>query len=350
MSQYQLESLHEGTVQGFHSLFGPAWHRAGTDIQAAIAAGQVFEGPVPPEVAHRVVGWTPVSWKQDALVDPATMELYEVPDRFRTVVCNPNSKRVLNVAGDGYAVNLHNVMGEAIQAALDAECDIAGAICLGDGAHLSITFKPRDTVTLGGFRDGAIPLVGYNSSLTGAISTSTQSSTVLGVCDNTMRAQRASAVNFIDIRRTRNASGAITVERIRTVLEISFTQAECLVEELERLAQIEVSTDEFRKTMDLWRPIPELDGRGKTLAEKVRSDLSRLFFADTRNVFGQTAAGLWQAHNTFQHWSGNRITDGDRMQRQAQRVANGQAAALDTEFLAIMAEVFPEMTKALVPA
>lgn len=350
MSAYTLEQLHEGTVQGFHSIFGNAWHRAGADIDAAKAAGQVFDGPVPPEVAHRIVGWTPVAFKLESLVDPDTMIPYDVPDRFRTVVCNPNSGNVINVAGDGYAVNLHNVMADAIQAALDAECDIAGAICLGDGAHLNISFKPRDTVRLGGFADGVIALVGYNSSLTGAISTSAQSSAKLAVCDNTMKSQRASAIRAVDIKRTRNSESRITASEIRTVLEIAFHDAECLVEDLERLAQIELSTDEFRRTMDLWRPLPDEDGRGKTLAEKDRATLARLYLNDARNVFGQNAAGLWQAYNTFQHWSTNKMTDRDRIQRQAQRVATGEAAVKDTQFLSVLAKVQPSVAKALVPA
>jgi hypothetical protein len=347
MSRFKLEELHTQTIQGFNSIFGPAWHRNALDIEAAKAAGQVYEGAIPPEVAHRLVSWTPVSFKIETLVDPVTMETYTVDDKYRTVVCNPNTHEVLNIAGDGYAVNLHNVMREAIEAAMDAECDIAGAICLGGGRFLNLSFKPREAVTVGGFQDGAIALVAFNSSLTSEVSTSMQTSSVLAVCDNTMVSQRMRAVNALNLKRTRNSESKITPSVVREALDLSFAETQALTDELEALANIEVTDEQFRSILDLWAPLPEEEGRGRTMKINARGELSMCMHRDTRQVFGQTVAGLWQAHNTYQHWVMGSRGDADRFQRQAFRSAKGEVSDLDMKFMDIVRSVIPEAELAL---
>lgn len=344
MSIYTQTELNDGVVTGFLDEHIFAWHQAGIDPDELRRLGRAFDGPVPATVAEHLIGWEPVVIEQNIVVGDDG-EVYEVPDRFRKVVANPNTHRVVNVAGSGYKTDLHLIMREAIETVLSTGAQIASVVCLGDGAHLGMSFRSGDSdVVIGGSWGGVTPLVGFNSSLSSAIATSLDTSTTLRVCDNTMRAAAANAYRAVKIKRTRFSEQKITPSMVRQALEISYKQSEELVAELERLANIEVTNAQIADVLDAWRPIGEQpDSRSASLARSAHREF-RTLLNGRRNPFGYSVAGLLQTHNTYQHWAqpakGVKFTH-QRLGRMAMRDAAGDVDAADAAFAKIVRELIP---------
>lgn len=345
MSIYTQRELNDFVVTGFAEDNIIAWHQYGIPVDELIRLGRAYNGPVPHEVAERLLLWEPVIIEPVAIMGADGLS-YTLPDRLSQFVANPLTQRIVNVAGAGYNPNLHLQMEEALQAATDANVDIASVVCLGDGAHMGMSFRAREGVVLGGDFGGLTPYVGFNSSLTGAIATQLDTGTIERVCDNTMRAAAHAAVNTLKIKRTRFSDKRITAASVREALDIAFAETEALCEELTRLAQIEVNSDQFVHVIDTWCPIPAEPGRAKTMRENKQAEFAGIYFDTDRQPFGETVAGLVQAHNTWQHWSQG-AEDMNRLVRKAQRTMTGQVDAADAEFMAIVSNEFPEMALVL---
>lgn len=351
MSIYSQTQLDNGVVTGFLDEKIKAWHQGGIDSQELIRLGRAFNGPVPADVAERLVAWEPTVIELPA-VTGVDGKLYTLPDRLSQFIANPNSMRIVNIAGAGYNSNLHITMKQAIEAAMSAEADIASVVCLGDGAHMGMSFRARDGVVIGGDWGGATPLVGFNSSLTGAIATQVDTGTTLRVCDNTMAWAATSAKKALKVKRTKNSASRITPQAIREALDIAYAETVELCEELERLANVPVTDNQVSVILNEWKPVPFEPGRAQTIATNQHGDFLRLFNGDPRNVFGQSVAGLWQTHNTWQHWDQTMrgFTDDHghvaataRLDRMAMRTATSQVQQLDQEFMAIVAAEYPQL-------
>lgn len=155
-----------------------------------------------------------------------------------------------------------------------------------------------------------------------------------------------SAKRSLKVKRTRFSTSKITASSVREALEISFAGTEELVRELEAMANIEVTVPQMSQILQTWKPVPEDDGRGKTIAlNQHEAFLEELL--GKRNPFGITVAGMLQAHNTWAHWSqsakGLDQSVTGRLDRMAKRTAMGEVRGDDAQFMEIMAGVFPEL-------
>lgn len=360
MSEYSITVLNESVAIGFDKA---AWHFRGIDLEALRASGNFYSGAVPLERALQLVGWEPevmslpdmmseLASLRAMLATDGTATTFQVPDRMSKLIgrrMDDGSVRVINLAGAGYAENLHNVLREALYAAMDAECDIASAVCLNDGDYLGLSLIARDSVTLGGDFGTLQPYVSLNSSLTSKIGTGVSTGTTRFECDNTIQGGWNRATRRLNVKRTRNSQSKITPQLIRESLEIAFSETKDLAADLERLGNIAVTDGQLAAVLDAWRPIDLEEGRSKTMAENTRGAFVTLLTRDRRVNIGQNAAGLWQAHNTWQHWEqtakgGNAQ---NRIGRQMQRTAEGEVSSLDAEFMALVAGVIPEVGEAL---
>jgi hypothetical protein len=351
MSIYKQNQLDDGVITGFVDEKIKAWHQGRIDADELIRLGRAFNGPVPAEVAERLIAWEPTIIELPGITG-VDGTLYTLPDRLSKFVANPNSSRIVNIAGAGYDARLHITMREAIQAAMDANADIASVVCLGDGAHMGMSFRAGEGVVIGGDWGGAIPLVGFNSSLTGAIATQIDTSSILRVCDNTMAAAAYSAKNSLKVKRTKHSGTRITPQAIRDALDIAFEETSELCAELERLANVSVTQGQLSVVLNEWKPVPNEPGRAQTIAMNQHNEFMRIFNTDPRNVFGQSVAGLWQSHNTWQHWSQTMrgFTDDQgkeamtaRLDRMAMRTAMHHVEREDEAFMALVAAEFPEL-------
>lgn len=351
MSKYTISQLHEGTrISG-----RPAWHYSQADLAQLEAQGYYFpNGPVPERVARELVCWEPTVWAQDVLVNPNTMESYALPDRLRTIVARPGHG-IINIAGDGYNANLHNVMIDNLEAAMAGGYTIEAAVCLGDGDFLGMTLIPTDDEVIKTNGSTFRTRLAMVSSLTGKIGTGLVETTTRGECDNTIAAQNRNAVTRMFTKRTRNSDAAVTEALIAERFEIAFTATKQVAMEEERMGNIGLSDADVAAIFDLWQPLvnadgTDKDGRGLTLATDTRGTLSSLMLTDPRSVGGQNVASLLNAHNTWQHWNQTAKGQQDRFARQMERTATGQVAALDQQFMALIAQVVPEVSKVLVSA
>lgn len=348
MGIYQQNEYNEGVVTGFAAEKGLAWHQYGISVEEAVAAGRAYMGAVPPEVAERLLGWKPVilggeGGKGIILLADDDGNQYTLPDRLGQVVCNPNTGRVVNVAGMGYNPDLHITMREAIQAATDAEAEISSVVCLGDGAHMGMTFRANDNLILGGgVGGGVVPYVGFGSSLTGALRSQVDTGSIERVCDNTCQAAEARAVKKLRVKRTRFSGQRITASIIREALEISFADTQRYVNQMDALAQVDVSDAQLAAVLELWKQTPEEDGRSKTMVQNAHGALIGELYGP-RNPYGKTAAGLLQAHNSWAHWHQTMRGAGDRIERQAVRTMEGSVAVDDAAFMQVLSQVWDEI-------
>lgn len=347
MGIYDKDEYNEGVVTGFVDDIGLAWHQYGISVDEAVAAGRAFHAEVPAEVAERILGWKPVILGGDdgrglIMLADDDGNSYTLPDRLSQVVCNPNTGRVVNIAGKGYNPDLHITMREAIQAATDAEAQIASVVCLGDGAHMGMTFRANDNLVLGGDWGGAVPYVGFGSSLTGALASQIDTGTIVRVCDNTCQAAEAGAKKKLRVKRTRFSNQRITASVIREALEISFADTGLYVAQMEAMAQVTATDGQVAQVLELWRPMPEDDGRSKTMVQNSHAALLGELHGP-RNPFGVTAAGLLQAHNTWAHWQQTTRGAGDRLERKAVRTMEGHVQVDDAKFMAVLGEVWDEI-------
>lgn len=344
-----MSKLNQEVAVGFGKA---AWHFRGIDLDNLKASGNYFDGPVPLERAIEMIGWQPVAFDLPTVVDPDTMTPYTMPQRLSRIVAHPSGV-VINVVGAGYTENLHNDLRDAVYAAMDAECDVASAVCLNHGDYLGASLIARDGIVLRGDFGTLQPYVSIFSSLTGKLGTGAATGTTRFECDNTGRAidNGHGEVASFRVRRTRNAASAITAARIREALDIAVTETEDFAAELERLGNITISDGDMAEILDLWRPLPE-DGAKQsvlTATENTRGALTGLFLNDRRVAMGQNAAGLFQAHNTWQHWEmvARGQNQGNRIGRQAERTTTGEVDALDREFMALVAQVVPAVATAI---
>lgn len=349
MSIYTQSELNSGVVTGFLSEKIRAWHQAGVPVEELRATGRAFDGPVPPEVAERIVGWKPLTFKPGKLTlehitDDGNVEFVdiELPDRLGQFVVNPNSRRLVNVAGDGYEADLHRVMAEAIELATDAGVEIASVVCLGDGAHMALTFRTTEGVILKDkMSGGVVPYIGYTTSLASFLSTQLQTGTVLPVCDNTIASSQSFAVAKLKVKRTRFSAEKLTAQRLRDALDISFTVTEAWVEAMEQLANLEVTDAQVSKVLNAWKPVPtdESKVRSITMAKKAHAEFRKELWG-ARNPFGQTVAGLLQSHNSYSHWLTPGAGKGAALlERQAQRTITGKVAQDDAAFAELLANL-----------
>lgn len=351
MSIYQQIELNDGVVTGFLDEKIKAWHQGGIDSAELVRLGRAFNGPVPADVAARLVAWEPIIVELPGITD-INGEFYTLPNRLSQFVANPNSMEIVNVAGSGYDARLHITFQELIQAVLDNNGLIASAGCLGDGAHMFVSFRAGDGQTIGGEWGGAVPLVNLTASLTGALKNTLHTSSTLIVCDNTANHSVRTATNSIGVKRTKNAASKLNVTSIREALDVAFADTLELVAEFERMANMPADEGMLSIVLNMWKPIPNDKGRAQTIAKNQHADFMRLFNTDPRNVFGKSVAGLLQTHNTWAHWEQGMRGFADvkgivpvtaRLDRMAMRTGAGDVEREDAKFMQIIASEYPEL-------
>lgn len=336
MSKFKTRHLNNSVKQGFIDDKHRAWHFAGIPTQTLIDEGKAYAGAVPLEVAERLLSYTPQLRKVYVEGDDGFPEL--VPDRMAVVLPHdddPESgahtfpERVSYVGTDGYAIHDPKLaVLDAPIALTDAGCELATVGKLGGGRMAFTSWRPIEgRVEIAGFTT-LQAYINAGTSTDGSLATNIGSSYVEQVCDNTARLSE-SVGKLYRVKHTANS--VIDINEARRIAEITIVGVHDLAASMERMANVAITEADFYAICNKIYPLPEEEGRSRTMVLNKLGELNRMYFGDARvpGSIRDTLLGAWQTLNTQATWGmevrGNKV---DPIGRQWERTIRGQTAQI----------------------
>ncbi|WP_419995046.1 DUF932 domain-containing protein [Streptomyces boninensis] len=322
MSKETLEWLNANTLIGFTEQRGTAWHYRAS-LQGPTP--NHYPGAIPIEdVRRRLFGWqatpSPVY-----VEDPTTGGLAPAPGR--TAYLRSDTGHVMGIFGDGYQPHAYEewLLG-TIGQLLDDELSIGSAGLLRGGAVAWVSVEVPETITTPegvAFR----PHLFGATSFDGSLATTYKRAVTNIVCDNTMSAGLAEAGQQIKIKHSRHSQ--LRLAEAREALHIVYEVADDFAAEVQRLCRTTVTDRQWTAFLDAHTPRPAEPGRSRTLAERKREVLTRLWSHDSRVAPWQnTAYGVVQAVNTYTHHEQS-VRGAERAERNMLRAVTGGVDDLD---------------------
>lgn len=330
MSRETATWLNNNTLIGFTAKRGHAWH-----YRAELQGDEPnhYAGAVPIEdVRRRLFNYeaesTPIF-----LADPMSpMGFAEVPGK--QAIVHSRTRDLFGVFGEGYRSHQFQAwLLDTVANIIDDGLSIGSAGILKRGAVAWVSVEVPDTITTPegvSFRPNLLAC----SSHDGSLATTFKPVTTNTVCDNTMAIALREKGEKYSVKHTRNSSAKIA--DARQALNIVHEIADDFTAQVAELSRIDVTPKQWAKFVDMLAPMPEADGRGKTLAENKRDELQRLWVRDERVAPWQgTAWGVVQAVNTYTHHSLN-VRGAERAERNMLRAVTGGVDKLDTDTMSLL--------------
>lgn len=332
MSQESLEWLNRNTLVGFTEKRGTAWHYR-ADLQSD--EPNHYAGPVPVEdVKRRLFGWEAVS-SPVYVESPVSGGLVEAPGR--QAILRSDTGHVMGVFTDGYEPHPYvEWLVNTVATLLDDELSIGSAGLLREGAVAWVSVEVPDNITTPEGVEFRPHLFGATS-FDGSLATTFKRAVTNIVCDNTMAAGLAEAGQQIKIRHSRHSK--LRIGEAREALNIIHQAADDFAAEVAQLCHTKVSDAEWAAFLDAHAPLPEENGRKRTMAENKRETLTRLWNHDNRvSTWRNTAWGVVQAVNTYTHHE-QTVRGAGRAERNMLRAVTGGVDELDQATLRTLATV-----------
>jgi phage/plasmid-like protein (TIGR03299 family) len=333
MSQESLAWLNANTLIGFTDKRGTAWH-----YRASEQGRQPnhFPGPVPVQaVRDRLFRWEPVEGTVETTY-PGSGGPTRLTDRTRKTIVRPDTGEILGVFKNGFTIHEYKQWLVAnVESILDDTLSIGSAGLLRGGALAWVQVEVPDTCTTPegvAFR----PFLSAATSLDGSLSSTYQTGAQLIVCDNTLSAAllERSALR-VKVKHSSRSLGRIT--DVRDALGIIHQVADDFAAEVTALCEAKVSDAQWAAFLDAHTPVPEAEGRSRTLAERKREELNALWNHDQRVAPWQgTAFGVVQAVNTWSHHHQTVRGAHHRAERNMLRAITGGTDDLDQSTLAAL--------------
>lgn len=338
MSRETTEWLNQRTLIGFTDKRGHAWHYR-ADAQGA--ESNHYPGAIPvDDVVRRLFNF---------VVDPAPIYVADWPESEADILGPPtyslvpgkvaqrcsDDGTVLGIFSEGYKGHQYRTwLLDEVANLLDDDLGIGSAGLLRNRGQAWVSVEvPENITTPEGVEFRPNLLAG--TSFDGSLSTTYKRVVTNVVCDNTLAAGLSEHGQQVKVRHSRYSE--LKLASAREALAIVHTLADDFAAEVAELCAWEVTSRQFDKHLDLCVPVPEADGRGRTLAETKRSQLRQLYTNDHRAApWKGTAWGVLQAHNTWQHhFSTVRGLKGGigRSLRNQENALSGKTAQLDREVL-----------------
>jgi phage/plasmid-like protein (TIGR03299 family) len=336
MSAESLQWLNANVLIGYTDKRGHAWHYLAS---AQGAEPNHYPGPIPVEdVRRRLFYWRAKEAQVTATVTDEDGVL-SIVDPSRKAIVRPDTGTILGVFKEGYKPHQFDEwLLDSVATLLDDELQIGSAGLLRGGAVAWVTIEvPENVVTPEGvaFR----PHLNAATSHDGTLATTFNRSISLPVCDNTLAAALADPHARLKVKHSRYS--VLKLQDAKTALELVYQTADDFSQQIAALCAVKVSDREWAKCLDGLVPVPEQDGRGKTLAEGKREVLQRLWDHDSRvSPWRNTAFGVVQAANTAWHheWHAR----GNRVERNLLCALDGSVDKFDYATLATLAKVLDE--------
>lgn len=316
-----------GTLIGLNGELGDPWHGEAHFLEA-----------VPVDEAVKFLSFEVVE-KAIFVVDvDSPLGFAEVPGK-KAIVREDNGY-VYQISTDrwvkhDYVAWLIEAVAEIVDASM-GELEIGSVICLQQGQQACVQIRPPKGVTVGG--DRVVPFLTAFSSMDSSLATGYKPARVRVVCRNTQAAAYGDkAFPMLKYKHTKNSK--VRAEAAREVLGLVFQMEDAIAEEMDQMMHTSFGDDQFAQLMDVFRPVPEEDGRSKTIANKARGQLLTLWEYDMRVApFRGTVWGATQAFNTFGHHYAT-VQNMDRDSRQALNLIKGETEKDDRLVLAAVGAI-----------
>lgn len=171
------------------------------------------------------------------------------------------------------------------------------------------------------------------TSFDGSLATTYKRTVTITVCDNTMSAALGESGQTFKLKHTRNSVSDAKIRDAREALSIIDSISTDFSAEVKRLADWEVSSEEFEKLINLSVPLPNDKGRGLTLAENKRDGLNSMYRNDPRVApWAGTALGVLQLMNTYDSHEST-VRNAHRAERNKLDALNGGRFSRDADTL-----------------
>lgn len=176
-------------------------------------------------------------------------------------------------------------------------------------------------------------------SMDGSISMTTARTINATVCDNTLTWNLLEAKTAGLLFKRKHTSGFGDLQDERDALGILEQTDSEFLSELHALIEREVNEKQVISILDIIMPIPEDDGRGKTLVLNKRDQWMNLYTSDPMAApWTGTAFGVVQTHNTYDHWF-SPVRGTGRSERNTWRAINGKRSEADREIVQALERV-----------
>jgi len=331
MSQETSAWLNTNTLIGFTRARGTAWHYRAEDQGEE---PNHYPGPVPIEdVRRRLFHWQAVEGDvQSTVLLPDGV--VTIKDPTRKTVVRPDTQTVLGVFKQTYRIHQFDEwLLETVAQLLDDDLSIGSAGLLKGGAIAWVSVEVPETITTPegvAFRPHLLAAAAHD----GSMSTSYQRVVTNVVCDNTMSAALREAEGHGQRVRVRHSRHSL--ERLieaREALGIVHTIADDFAAQVAELTSMTVSEGDWARFLDSLLPVPEEDGRSRTLAQNKREKLDRIYHDDPRAApWNGTGWGVVQAVNTMVHHEST-VRGATRAERNTERAVTGEIDKLDRDTL-----------------
>lgn len=208
------------------------------------------------------------------------------------------------IVGEGHGAESYGIvqssdvlaMAEAI--AKESDFPIVSAGTLREGSQVFFTLYTGEDSPAGyEMRSYITACTSHDGSLTAQVF----GSNIVTVCANTLAWSLAGAFQPVRIRHTRHA-GDRAKDAVRALEAQRAGQARVSAQ-VERLACTPVTPSDLRGLLDYVAPVPEEDGRSRTIAQNAQAKILRIYRTDHRaQPWADTALGFVQAVNTYENW------------------------------------------------
>lgn len=309
MSRETVEWLNRNTLQGFTDKRGRAWHFS---AKAQGDESNHYPGAIPiDDVVRRLFYWEAISAPVSAAYITET-GVTSVEDSQRQAIIRPDTATILGVFKSGYQIHQYREwLVDNVATILDDDLSIGSAGLLDGGGVAWVQVEIPDNIST---PEGVEyrPNLLATTSLNGKVATTYKPTSTVVVCDNTLSIGLGEDGATYKVKHSRHSH--LKIADARDALRLIYTASDEFAAEVRALCETSVSGLEFTRFIDAYNPIPDAPGRARTLAERKRDDLLRLWSSDERVApWRGTAWGVLQMSNTYtQHLSSVR---GNRLER-----------------------------------
>ena len=343
MSEETASWLNTMTLIGYTDQRGHAWH-----YRASAQGGESNHYPdaIPvQDVQRRLFGWKVLEGditSTAALLSEEGVGSVRITDPDRKAMLRPpgalgpdDSGAILGVFKSGYTGHDYTtwLLEQVADLLDDDELAIGSAGLLKGGALAWVSIEVPETITTPegvAFRPHLLATTSFDGSLATTYGRKVQ----LVVCDNTHAVAMAERGQQTKVRHSRHSR--FRLADAREALALVHIAADEFAVEVAHLTSVAVSDGDWARFLDELFPVPEVDGRGRTLAQNKREGLQRLWDHDTRVApWRGTVFGAMQAVNTFTHHEST-VRGMPRSERNMLRAATGATDALDSKVIDTM--------------
>ena len=358
MTNESMRTLNTQTLIGMVEERGPAWHRR-DDLQGDEDNHYPRFIPVS-DVTRRLFNWHPrtvgvgyfIPWAPE---DPSLLA-QERPDDvvringqlFRVAPSQQGRVGVLrddndydmgvfksDVVHPPYQVSLI----ERVEALTGTQLGISSAGLLAKGGRAWVEMSMPETLHNDKSGYDYRPNFVAATSMDGSLAHIDALTVTATVCDNTLKWNLLEAGKAGRLFKRKHTSLSMSdLEEERDVLGILEQVDTEFNRELESLIEIELNRAQRIEVLDIIVPLPDEEGRARTLAENKRSQLIALDNDPMVSQWIGTALGELQRFNTYEHHYSN-IKGTGRSERNVWRALNGKQGEADTNVIRAIEQV-----------